>query len=90
MELPQDTNLTAGARELKIADQLIQSMTSRFDPASYHDEYAEKVRRMVAAKAKGQKITAPAAVVLAGGATTRRFDTGWSVRGPLIAALAGA
>lgn len=42
-------------RELKIAQQLIDSLASKFNPAQYHDEYREQVMEMIEKKAKGQK-----------------------------------
>ena len=44
-----------GAKELQIADHLIDSMTTDFDPAKYHDEFAQRLKKLVAAKAKGKK-----------------------------------
>src|SRR5690348_21555 len=41
--LPEAQELKASDRELKMAQQLIDSLSSEFDPAKYHDEYREKV-----------------------------------------------
>ncbi len=43
-------------RELKIAEQLIDSLTTKFDPRKYHDEYREQVIDLLAKKAKGERI----------------------------------
>ncbi len=44
----------AAARELRTAEQLIDALTIDWDPADYHDTYAERVERLVAAKRKGE------------------------------------
>ena len=43
-------------REMKIAEQLIDSLTTDFKPSAYHDEYREKVLELIEKKAKGEKI----------------------------------
>jgi len=43
-------------RELKIAEQLIDSLATDFDPTKYHDEYREQVLELVEKKAKGEKV----------------------------------
>jgi DNA end-binding protein Ku len=48
--------------ELKLAQQLIDQVTSeKFEPEKYTDEVRKRIEQMIAAKAKGQKIEAPAA-----------------------------
>ena len=44
-------------RELKMAQQLIDSLSSDFEPSKYNDEYREKVLELVERKAEGQEIT---------------------------------
>ena len=39
--------------------KLIEGMTVEFDPAKYHDTYSEDVKKLIDAKAKGQKRQAP-------------------------------
>ncbi len=46
-------------RELAMAEQLVQSLAAKFDPAKYQDDYREKVLRLIKAKAEGRKIVAP-------------------------------
>jgi DNA end-binding protein Ku len=46
-------------RELKMARQLIESLSTDFEPERYHDEYRERVLAMIEAKAEGQEIVAP-------------------------------
>ncbi len=45
------------SRELKVAQQLIDSLTTKFDPSRYHDEYREKVMDMIERKAEGKQIS---------------------------------
>jgi len=46
----------AKPRELTIARQLIESMTTDWDPASYHDSYRERVEELIESKRAGEKI----------------------------------
>src|SRR5215213_3727029 len=55
-DLPDGKELKATDRELKMAQQLIDSLTSEFDPSSYHDEYREKVLELIEKKASGEEI----------------------------------
>jgi DNA end-binding protein Ku len=41
--------------ELRMAQQLIESLTSRWDPAKYTDEYTENLMRVINAKLKGKR-----------------------------------
>ena len=43
-------------RELKVAEQLIDSLASKFNPGKYHDQYIDCVVAMVEKKAAGQKV----------------------------------
>jgi DNA end-binding protein Ku len=43
-------------RELKVALQLIESLTTDFKPERYHDEYREKVMAMIERKAEGKQV----------------------------------
>lgn len=54
-ELP-NAEVTPDQRELKIALQLVESLSADFDPTKYHDEYQEKVLAMIESKAEGQEI----------------------------------
>jgi DNA end-binding protein Ku len=44
-------------REVEMAQQLIESLTSEFDPGKYRDTYRERVLEMIEAKAEGQEIS---------------------------------
>ncbi|HEY3238950.1 MAG TPA: Ku protein [Acidimicrobiia bacterium] len=48
-------------RELKMARQLIESLSTDFEPEKYQDEYREQVLALIEAKAEGQEIVAPTA-----------------------------
>jgi DNA end-binding protein Ku len=48
--------------EMKLAQQLIDQVSSeKFEPEKYTDEVRKRIEQLIAAKAKGQKIEAPAA-----------------------------
>ena len=55
-DLPDGKELKATDRELKMAQQLIDSLSSEFDPTSYRDEYRDKVLELIEMKASGQEI----------------------------------
>jgi DNA end-binding protein Ku len=46
-------------RELDMAQQLIDSLTTDFDPDKYHDTYRERVLDLIERKAAGEEIAAP-------------------------------
>ena len=54
--LPDAADLKVSERELKMARQLIESLTDDFDPGKYKDQYREKVLELIEAKADGQEI----------------------------------
>jgi DNA end-binding protein Ku len=43
-------------RELKMAEQLIDSLSAEFEPTRYHDEYRERVLDLIERKAAGEEI----------------------------------
>jgi len=43
-------------QEKKLALQLIESLSTHFEPQKYHDEYRQSLRAMIEAKLKGQEI----------------------------------
>jgi DNA end-binding protein Ku len=43
-------------QEKKLAEQLIESLASPFQPEKYRDEYSDNVRAMIAAKLQGQEV----------------------------------
>jgi DNA end-binding protein Ku len=55
-DLPEAKELKASERELKMAQQLIDSLSTDFEPEKYHDEYREKVLELIERKAAGEEI----------------------------------
>ncbi|MDQ6915463.1 MAG: Ku protein [Actinomycetota bacterium] len=58
-ELPSNQDgeaKAAGKRELQMAQQLIDSLSSEFDPSSYRDEYRDRVLDLIERKAAGEEI----------------------------------
>jgi DNA end-binding protein Ku len=55
-DLPDAKDLKASERELKMAQQLIDSLSSDFEPEKYRDEYREKVLELIERKASGEEI----------------------------------
>jgi DNA end-binding protein Ku len=47
-------------RELKMAQQLIDSLSSEWDPSQFRDEYRDRVLDLIERKAAGEEITVPA------------------------------
>jgi DNA end-binding protein Ku len=62
---PHEEHRPAGERvarqELEMARDLIDRMAGDFDVAKYRDTYRDALMRVIRKKAKGQKVTAPAA-----------------------------
>jgi DNA end-binding protein Ku len=54
--LPEAKELQVSDRELKMARQLIESLTDDFDPGKYKDSYREKVLELIERKAEGEEI----------------------------------
>jgi DNA end-binding protein Ku len=48
------------ARELEMAERLVASLTTRFEPERYHDEHREKVLALIERKAAGEQVVAAA------------------------------
>jgi DNA end-binding protein Ku len=58
--LPQQQGKVA-AKEVEMAEQLIESLTTEFDPSAYRDEYREQLLSLIERKAEGKDVlTAPA------------------------------
>lgn len=55
-ELDSVSEAEASERELKMARQLIDSLSSDFEPAKYRDEYRERVLALIERKAGGEEI----------------------------------
>jgi DNA end-binding protein Ku len=59
-ELP-DEDVSATEREVQMAMQLIESLTTEFEPEKYHDTYREAVLDLIERKAEGEEIVVEAA-----------------------------
>src|SRR5438270_4440012 len=55
-ELESVSEAEATARELKMAEQLIASLSAQFEPDKFHDEYRERVLDLIERKAAGETI----------------------------------
>jgi DNA end-binding protein Ku len=55
-DLPEASELKVSDREVKMAQQLIDSLSSDFEPDKYRDEYREKVLELIERKASGEEI----------------------------------
>jgi DNA end-binding protein Ku len=55
-DLPEAKELKASDREVKMAQQLIDSLSSDFEPEKYRDEYRDKVLDLIERKAQGEEI----------------------------------
>jgi DNA end-binding protein Ku len=55
-EIPDAGELEASAREVKMAGELIESLSAEFDPSKYRDSYREQVLDLVERKAEGEEI----------------------------------
>jgi DNA end-binding protein Ku len=54
--LPEAEELQVSEREVAMAQQLIESLVTDFEPARYKDEYREKVLELIERKAAGEEI----------------------------------
>jgi DNA end-binding protein Ku len=59
-ELPEE-DVKATQREVEMAKQLIDSLSTEFDPTKYRDEYRERVLELIERKAGGEEIAIQAA-----------------------------
>ncbi|MFN2606925.1 MAG: Ku protein, partial [Acidimicrobiales bacterium] len=55
LDLPRD-DVEVSEREEKMARQLIDSLSTDFEPSKYRDEYRERVLELIEQKASGQEI----------------------------------
>jgi DNA end-binding protein Ku len=56
----EPTGREAKPREVTVARQLIESMTTDWDPEQYHDTYRERVEELIESKRNGEEIEAAA------------------------------
>jgi DNA end-binding protein Ku len=48
-----------GRREVEMAERLIDSLSTEFDPGAYRDEYREQLLGLIERKAEGEEVVAP-------------------------------
>src|SRR5215212_303904 len=60
LDLPQPAKKVSD-KEAQMADALVSSLVTEFDPAEYEDTYRERVLEVVEAKAQGKQIVVPEA-----------------------------
>jgi DNA end-binding protein Ku len=56
LEVPTASSTKPSARELAMAEQLVESLSTEFDPAKYQDDYRDKVMELIERKADGEVI----------------------------------
>jgi DNA end-binding protein Ku len=59
LEVPTTEETKPSDREVGMAEQLVASLSSTWDPDRYHDDYREKVMALIEAKADGEVVSAP-------------------------------
>ena len=52
------TSAKVSAKELKLAFQLIDTLSGKFQPEKFHDEYQANVERLIEQKQKGERVRA--------------------------------
>jgi len=60
LELPDPEKVAPSEREVKMAEQLIESLSTDFDPTRYKDEHREKVLALIEAKSEGLQVVSSA------------------------------
>jgi DNA end-binding protein Ku len=53
-----DKNIKLKPQEIKLAEQLVESLSAHFKPEQYHDTFQERLKELIAAKQKGKTIVA--------------------------------
>jgi DNA end-binding protein Ku len=51
-----DENIKLKPQEIKLAEQLVETLSEDFDPAKYHDTFQENLKALIAAKQKGKTV----------------------------------
>lgn len=54
----QTDNVKLTPQELKLAEQLVESLSVRFDIQNYHDEFQQRLKELIEARRKGREIAA--------------------------------
>jgi DNA end-binding protein Ku len=58
LEILPEKAVKPAKREQEMAEQLIESLSTDFDPGAYHDEYREQLLALIEKKAEGKEIVA--------------------------------
>jgi DNA end-binding protein Ku len=56
LSAPEVKGAPVSDKELKLAERLVEEISGGFDPGLWQDEYHERVRKLIEAKAHGRKI----------------------------------
>jgi DNA end-binding protein Ku len=64
-ELEALDDIDVSDKEVRMAEALVESLSSGFDPAKYHDEYRTQVLDLIERKAAGEEFEVPAAAAAA-------------------------
>jgi DNA end-binding protein Ku len=59
LAFPDSEKVHVRPQEQQMAVQLIENLSQPFDPSKYKDEYTDRLRAIIKAKAKGKKIAVP-------------------------------
>src|SRR4026207_1539885 len=59
-ELEVLDTIKVNAKEVKMAEALVESLSAEFDPSKYRDAYREQVLDLIERKAAGEEFEAPA------------------------------
>ena len=51
-----DKNIKLKPQEIKLAEQLVETLAADFKPEQYHDTFQEKLKELIAAKQKGKTV----------------------------------
>jgi DNA end-binding protein Ku len=62
-ELQGLDDIEVSAKEIKMAESLVDSLTAAFEPEKYRDEYREQVLDLIQIKAAGEEFTVPDAPI---------------------------
>jgi DNA end-binding protein Ku len=59
LDIKTTTDTKPSDRELKMARQLVDSLSAEWEPEKYKDDYRDKVLELIEAKAEGNEISMP-------------------------------
>ncbi len=59
-EFRRDDNVSVKPQEVALAEKLVEGLASDFDPSKYHDDYQQRLLKMIEAKREGQPVAGEA------------------------------